>query len=315
MKKIFMAAATLMLAVGFVGCTKSDDVPATKDIKIEFSVADKAGFNGGSRAVKSGWADGDKIMIFFKVGGSWLAAENSGKANTITLTYNDGSWSATQNNWSETLSNSTTGKFSAIHYRGEMEGLGEEDSGDYYFVDFNGGEYLEMSGDYTITDGVMTLPTLTMKMPDTMVQFSVKDLASNNKDWELLVNFDKEITTVYDPDVSDDGSPILGFKDNIQFGASRAEGPVVRVSGYWMANVVNGADRSFVGMLDGENDEVETKYVFVLKNVDDYEYYKFEYAFSESTKFVGKSAYLLPELTLQADGVTPADGCKWTRLQ
>ena len=314
MKKIFMAAATLMLAVGFVGCTKSDDAPATKDIKIEFSVADKAGFNGGSRAVKSGWADGDKIMIFFKVGGSWLAGENT-TDNTLTLTYNDGSWSATQNNWSETLTNSTSGSFIAIHYRGDIA-LGENlDNIGYYFATFAGGEYLSTSGDYTITGGVMTLPTLAMEMPSDMVQFSVKNLASNNKEWELLVNFDKEITTVYDPEAYDPTSPILGFKDNIQFGASRAEGPVVRVSGYWMSDVVNGADRSFVGMLDGENDEVTTKYVFVLKNVTDTEYYKFEYAPSPFAKFEGRTAYLLPELTLKNDGVAPADGCKWTRLQ
>ena len=203
--------------------------------------------------------------------------------------------------------------FSAIHYRGEMEGLGEVWYDDYYFVDFKGGEYLEMSGDYTITDGVMTLPTLTMKMPDTMVQFSVKDLKSNNKEWELLVNFDKVITTVYDPTAADGACPILGFKNNIQFAASR-EGQVVRVNECWMANVVNGADRSFVGTLDLENDEVTTKYVFVLKNAD-YDYYKFEYAPSPFAKLEGRTAYLLPELTLQDDGVTPADGCKWTLLQ
>lgn len=312
MKKLFVLAATVVLAVGFVGCAKEDSAPAMKDIKVEFSVADKDGF-AETRAVKNAWADGDKIMIFFKAGGSWLVGENT-TDNTLTLTYNDGSWSATKNNWSETLSNSTTGKFSAIHYRGEMEGLGEVWLGDYYFVDFNGGEYLEMSGDYTITDGVMTLPTLTMKMRDDIVQFSVKDLASNNKEWELLVNFDTEITTVYDPTASDGASPILGFKDNIQFGASR-EGQVVRVNGQWMANVVNGADRSFVGELDGENDEVTAKYVFVLKNVTDTEYYKFEYAPSPFAKFEGRTAYLLLPLTLAADGVTPADGCKWTLLQ
>ena len=139
MKKLFVLAATVVLAVGFVGCAKEDSAPAMKDIKVEFSVADKDGF-AETRAVKNAWADGDKIMIFFKVGGTWLAEENSGKANTITLTYNDGSWSATKNNWSETLSNSTTGKFSAIHYRGEMEGLGEVWLGDYYFVEFSAGE-------------------------------------------------------------------------------------------------------------------------------------------------------------------------------
>ena len=308
MKKIFMAAATLMLAVGFVGCTKSDDAPATKDIKIEFSVADKAGFNGGSRAVKSGWADGDKIMIFFKVGGSWLAEANT-TDNTLTLTYNDGSWSATKNNWSETLTNSTSGSFIAIHYRGDIA-LGENlNNIGYYFATFAGGEYLSTSGDYTITGGVMTLPTLAMEMSSDMVQFSVKDLASNSDEWELMVNFDNHDL------VADAACVVTAMNVNTLALRTDVGGFIGNISEEWMSAVVNGADRSFVGMLDAENNEVTTKYVFVLKNVEDYEYYKFEYAFSESTKFVGKSAYLLPELTLQADGVTPADDCKWTRLQ
>ena len=308
MKKIFMAAATLMLAVGFVGCTKSDDAPATKDIKIEFSVADKAGFNGGSRAVKSGWADGDKIMIFFKVGGSWLAEANT-TDNTLTLTYNDGSWSATKNNWSETLTNSTSGSFIAIHYRGDIALRENLNNIGYYFATFAGGEYLSTSGDYTITGGVMTLPTLAMEMSSDMVQFSVKDLASNSDEWELMVNFDNHDL------VADAACVVTAMNVNTLALRTDVGGFIGNISEEWMSAVVNGADRSFVGMLDAENNEVTTKYVFVLKNVEDYEYYKFEYAFSESTKFVGKSAYLLPELTLQADGVTPADGCKWTRLQ
>ncbi len=308
MKKIFMAAATLMLAVGFVGCTKSDDAPATKDIKIEFSVADKAGFNGGSRAVKSAWADGDKIMLFFKVGGSWLVGKNT-TDNTLTLTYNDGSWSATKNNWSETLTNSTSGSFIAIHYRGDIA-LGENlNNIGYYFATFAGGEYLSTSGDYTITGGVMTLPTLAMEMSSDMVQFSVKNLASNSDEWELMVNFDNHDV------VADAACVVTAMNVNTLALRTDVGGFIGKISEEWMSDVVNGADRSFVGMLDGENGEVTTKYVFVLKNVTDTEYYKFEYAPSPFAKLEGRTAYLLPELTLQADGVTPADGCKWTLLQ
>lgn len=308
MKKLFVLAATVVLAVGFVGCAKEDSAPAMKDIKVEFSVADKDGF-AETRAVKNAWADGDKIMIFFNVGGSWLAGENT-TDNTLTLTYNDGSWSATKNNWSETLTNSTSGSFIAIHYRGDIA-LGENFRNmGYYFATFAGGEYLSTSGDYTITGGVMTLPTLTMKMPDDMVQFSVKDLASNNKEWELMVNFDD-----YEDVASDATCVVTAMNVNKLVLRTDVGGFIGNISGEWMSNVVNGADRSFVGMLDSENDEVTTKYVFVLKNVTDTEYYKFEYAPSPLVKFEGKTAYLLPPLTLAADGVTPADGCKWTLLQ
>ena len=308
MKKLFVLAATVVLAVGFVGCAKEDSAPAMKDIKVEFSVADKDGF-AETRAVKNAWADGDKIMIFFNVGGTWLAGENT-TDNTLTLTYNDGSWSATKNNWSETLTNSTSGSFMAIHYRGDIA-LGENFRNmGYYFAAFAGGEYLSTSGDYTITGGVMTLPTLTMKMPDTMVQFSVKDLASNSDEWELMVNFDN-----YEDVAADAACVVTAMNVNTLVLRTDVGGFIGKVSEEWMSDVVNGADRSFVGVLDGQNDEVTTKYVFVLKNVTDTEYYKFEYAPSPFAKFEGRTAYLLPELTLKADGFTPADGCKWTLLQ
>lgn len=307
MKKLFVLAATVVLAVGFVGCAKEDSAPAMKDIKVEFSVADKDGF-AETRAVKNAWVDGDKIMIFFKVGGTWLAGENT-TDNTLTLTYNDGSWSATKNNWSETLSNSTSGSFMAIHYRGDIA-LGENFRNmGYYFAAFAGGEYLSTSGDYTITGGVMTLPTLTMKMRDDMVQFSVQDLASNSDEWELMVNFDD-----YEDVASDAACVVTAMNVNTLVLRTDVGGFIGNVSEEWMSDVVNGADRSFVGVLDGQNDEVTTKYVFVLKNVTDYEYYKFEYAPSPIAKLEGRTAYLLPPLTLAADGVTPADGCKWTLL-
>lgn len=308
MKKLFVLAATMVLAVGFVGCAKEDNAPAMKDIKVEFSVADKDGF-AETRAVKNAWADGDKIMIFFNVGGTWLAGENT-TDNTLTLTYNDGSWSATKNNWSETLSNSTSGSFIAIHYRGDIA-LGENFRNmGYYFAAFAGGEYLSTSGDYTITDGVMTLPTLTMKMRDDMVQFSVQDLASNSDEWELMVNFDD-----YENLAADAACVLTAMNVNTLVLRTDVGGFIGNVSEEWMSDVVNGADRSFVGMLDSDNDEVTTKYVFVLKNVTDTEYYKFEYAPSPFAKLEGRTAYLLPPLTLAADGVTPADGCKWTLLQ
>ena len=156
----------------------------------------------------------------------------------------------------------------------------------------------------------MTLPTLAMEMSSDMVQFSVKNLASNSDEWELLVNFDN-----YEALVSDGACVVTAMNVNTLVLRTDVGGFIGNVSEEWMSDVVNGADRSFVGVLDGQNDEVTTKYVFVLKNVTDTEYYKFEYAPSPFAKLEGKTAYLLPPLTLAADGVTPADGCKWTLLQ
>lgn len=309
MKKILMAAATLMLAVGFVACSKSDDAPVAKDIKIEFSVADKAGFDGTTRAVKSGWADGDKIMLFFKVDGTWLAEANS-KANTVTLTYDATAdeWSAVKNSWSDALTNSTSGSFMAVHYRGDIALGNSHHLGDrYYLANFVGSEYMSVQGNYTIADGVMTLPTLAMKMPSDMVQFSVKNLASNSDEWELLINFDRDPAGFT---ASDMASPVCAL-DDIIFIANNSAG-VGFISGEWMSNVVNGNDRSFVATIDGQNNQVNEKYVFILKNITKNKKYAFVYATSPIARFEGKTAYLLPELSLEPDGYTPVSGCRWT---
>ena len=80
MKRLFIATALLLVA-GFVGCTKSDDASVSKDIKVEFAVADKDAFNQ-TRAVKSEWANGDQILILFKVGGPAAASSGGTRGRT-----------------------------------------------------------------------------------------------------------------------------------------------------------------------------------------------------------------------------------------
>lgn len=310
MKKLFVLAATVVLAVGFVGCAKEDSAPAMKDIKVEFSVADKDGF-AETRAVKNAWADGDQILILFRPNpGTWLGTENS-KDNTLTLTYSKSvGWYAIKNNWSEALTNSTKGFFLAVHYRGDMALGAKIDNSSYYF-NYTAGEVLvQQDGIYTITDGVMDLGTLALKLRDGAVQFSVQSLASNSDDWEMWVTFDNEISYQYPNDAT---SPVGGYNENKVF-YTLSSGHIGKYSSEWMSNVINGDDRSFFGYLDSANDRVTEKYIFVLKNETNDKYYKFEYAPSPFAKLT-KGAYLLPPLTLEADGVTPATGCLWSIVE
>ena len=309
--KRLLIAATLLFAAGFVACDKSDDTSVEKDIKVEFSVAGKDCFNT-TRAVKSDWANGDQILILFKTGGAWLGKENS-KDNTITLTYNASAstWALTKNNWDDDLTNSTSGEFLAVHYRGDM-GLGASEGSLGYLFNYTAGEVLHMSGGtYTITDGVMTLSTLVLKLSNDAVQFSVQYLASNSDTWEMWVAYDNKGGDYKYP--GDSASPVQGY--NAGKVLYRTDGGFLGTYGNeWMSNVVNGSDRSFFGTFDNGNDEVTTRYVFVLKNVTKTKYYKFEYAPSPFVKLAGKNAYLLPPLTLEGDGVTPATGCLWEKL-
>ena len=65
MKKLFMVAMAIVVAAGFVACTKEDVSAPT--YKVEFTVGDKGGFGVNSRAVKTAWAAGDQVAVVFEV--------------------------------------------------------------------------------------------------------------------------------------------------------------------------------------------------------------------------------------------------------
>lgn len=321
MKQFFVFAAVVMLVAGFVGCTKSEDVSTKKDIKIEFSVADKDGFDL-TRAVKNDWAAGDQILVVFKPnGGNWLAQKADTKDNTLTLTrMEDGSWSATQNNWGDELKNSNGGDFFAIHYRGDISLIkGDNNIGGYQF-NYTRGELLRMEGGkYSVTDGVMDLGTLALKLRDDAVQFSVQDLALKEGEWVLLVYYDDadNFNTWHD-----DQCVVLGTFDGC---VTFSDGKMGFVDNNWnyseyiyVESVRNGDDLTFFSHFDEENclgKLYSETYFFVLChfNGDDSSAYVFKYA-PNPFALLTKGAYLLPPINFKADGVTPVD-CLWERFR
>lgn len=63
MKKIFMAAMALVMAV-FTSCSKDDvQLERNNELKVTFNVVDKVGFDTDTRAVKTGWEAGDEVLI------------------------------------------------------------------------------------------------------------------------------------------------------------------------------------------------------------------------------------------------------------
>ena len=81
MKKVLMAAMTLVMAV-FASCTNEDLKVENNDVKVNFTVAEKPGFDAVSRSVKKGWDNGDQILVVFRgAEGSWLDAFDD--ANTF----------------------------------------------------------------------------------------------------------------------------------------------------------------------------------------------------------------------------------------
>ena len=309
MKRFYSIVAAIVLALCVVGCVK-DETPTKKDIKLSFSVASKDGFDS-TRAVKSDWAVGDQILVLFKVGENWLIEKANTKANTLTLTYEeDGSWSATQNDWSDELIGSQSGKFFAIHYRGDIS----LNNGQF---NYKGGEVLRMEdGEYSVKDGVMNLGQLTLKLRDDAVQFSVQDLAENEDEWVLAVYYDKE----YLDSLNDAYCVVLGtFEGCVTFsdGKMGLLDDVAHRHFVDVESVVNGNDLSFFSHFDEEHtsDKFESAetYFFLLNNCVNGAGYVFEYK-PNPFELLTKGAYLLPPINFEEDGVTPDEDCLWTRL-
>ena len=313
MKRFFIAAVAFVLTAGFVGCSKVEESPivdGSNDVRVEFSVAEMDGFDS-TRAVKSGWEAGDHIFVFFSANGSWLWADDS-KANSVTLTYDGSEWSAYANGVDENLLSSASGTFFAVHYPGELNHLTEASwpTGRYLFDGYEGGEILSAIGDYTIKDNVITLSTLSLMMDAKAVQFSVKNLASLGGNWQLLVNKDSVKANGYT--AADGASPFVAYNaTNVMLNpSSQSHAAISLIGEEWAEGVAYKGDVSFYGKFDNQNDQVTANYLFVLKNVESSKVYYFNYAPTPFEKLAGKSAYLLPELTLNGDG-TPAEGCLW----
>lgn len=313
MKRFLLAAVTFVLVAGFSSCTKDFDTLAentNNDIKVVFSVADKDGFEDDTRAVKTEWEAGDKIVVFFSTGTEWLLAD--GNANNVLLTYDGSNWSARANSIGDELLASASGYFFAVHYDGEWSGIEEASwpTGRYIFNGYKGGVIMSALGNYTIADNVITLPELALKLHEDAVQFSVKNLASVEGDWILYVNDDRTKEDGYSD--GDPVSPWVGYSYgsvNI-YPSTAAYAMIAQMSRTYAQGVVNGEDLSFFGKFDGHNDTITTNYLFGLKNNTTGKVYYYSYAPNPFAALSGKAAYLLPELTLNGDG-TIAEGCKW----
>lgn len=192
MKKIFWAAMTLVIAV-FASCSNDDaQLEGIGDFKVNFTVADKAGFDGDTRAVKTGWENGDQILIVMQGKEDvWCGANGY---NYFKLQYNGSSWTADVTGLNKELLESGK-KFSAIYHPGAITVVKKyDDHPEYYLTGYKGGEDLcnSTSGSttYTYTGGTIDLGDIVMIRHSQAFQISVKDLASKgraNGIWQLWI--------------------------------------------------------------------------------------------------------------------------------
>lgn len=277
MKKILMAVVALTV-FGFVGCQKDDNAVDNK-IKVNFAVADKAGFDNGVRAVKAGWEAGDQILVVFKGEDGLLDIVNG--VNTLTLEYDGTAWVSDTESMPESGLKSGYGYF-AIHHPGEVTlGSYNDHIHGTYLDGYKGGEQLIYGGTYTLDGTTVELGTIVLERnsPDD-IQVSVKDLTGEN--WEMSILADKT--------GSQEGINITHEQDGNLFVLDTGLGSY--------ANYVDATGVEYGGDVSFYFTVIQVaapQLVFVLSNGTDTYYYTKTGVTSDTLQ--GGNAYYLPAIT------------------
>lgn len=277
MKKILMAVVALTV-FGFVGCQKDDNAVDNK-IKVNFAVADKAGFDNGVRAVKAGWEAGDQILVVFKGQDGLLDIVNG--ANTLTLEYNGTAWVSDTESMPESGLKSGCGYF-AIHHPGEVTlGSYNDHIHGTYLDGYKGGEQLIYGGTYTLDGTTVELGTIVLERNSSSdIQVSVKGLTGEN--WKMSILADKT--------GSREGINITHEQDGNLFVKDNGLGSY--------ANYVDATGVEYGGDVSFYFTVIQVaapQLVFVLSNGTDTYYYTKTGVTSDTLQ--GGNAYLLPAIT------------------
>lgn len=180
MKKIFMAVMTLMMAV-FASCSNEDvNVDNNNELKVTFTVADKIGFGVDARAVKTGWENGDEILIAMYSEGGWTEL---GKYNCFKLKYNGSYWTTDMAGFDTSVRFETGNQYMAIYHPGTITLVGVATEGMEPLNEYKGGELLQYIGTYSKSGpSTFNLGTIKLERNPNDFQISVKGLASAGQD-------------------------------------------------------------------------------------------------------------------------------------
>lgn len=180
MKKIFMAVMTLMMAV-FASCSNEDvNVDNNNELKVTFTVADKIGFGVDARAVKTGWENGDEILIAMYSEGGWTEL---GKYNCFKLKYNGSAWTTDMTGFGTNVNFESGNQYMAIYHPGIITLSGTATYEMEALIEYKGGELLQYIGTYSKSGpSTFNLGTIKLKRDPNDFQISVKGLASAGQD-------------------------------------------------------------------------------------------------------------------------------------
>lgn len=277
MKNVFIYA--MVLAIAFLPSCSKMELSEDSDSKLNvvFSVAEKNGWENTTRAVKSGWEEGDEILIVLERDGDLYKSLRSG--STIKLIYNGSDWVANDVDV-PTLGLQSGGGYWAYHHPGTIL-VGESNNIWAHLSGYKGGEQLRSVGTYTINGGVIDLGTISLERDSRDLQISVKELVGEH--WSLSIFEDRD-----------------GGNDNINFIHHNAGNLYVtdngRFGGYGPSSGATGLKYGGDFLFYFTKLKMDaTTLVFKLVNDTDVYYYTKTGVTNEMLQ--GGKAYILPAIT------------------
>lgn len=310
MKSINIFFAALILISAAVGCVKQENPTfESNGYKVEFNVADKAGFGAPTKAVKTSWEAGDQIAISFQPGatGDYII-DNS----IIYLNYDGTSWSSSTVSSDLAAKLGASGDYTAVHYRTAGDNISFKSDGT--FATYVGGIVLYSKGTYEILSDVLYLGEINMAFGNTaygvgqQFQVSVKGL-NEDGEWQMIIG-----DNTYTPSANRPTSLAVDCCQEDLYRLNTTSGYI----GTWGGNdkyspgVKYNGDMSFVfiGYPSNTESDANDKYHFYLTNGTDVYTYTVDRGEHDGSKYAKSlnihCAYLLPAITEEG---------KWVKKQ
>ena len=170
MKKITLLTIVSVALMALSACNK-EEVPASKTLKLDLNIT----HDSYTKAVKTGWENGDKIYVFFG------KPEDHTTPAYLTLTFDGSSWTEAWTAGLEVeIASTASGTLHAVYTPGKLGTISYDPYWkEYRFTGSDHGWYLKCENvSYTVSEGVL-VATLNMAMSGNFVQFYLEGQAAN----------------------------------------------------------------------------------------------------------------------------------------
>ena len=162
MKRITLLTIVSVALMALSACNK-EEVAASKTLKLDLNII----HDSYTKAVKTGWENGDKIYVFFG------KPEDHTTPAYLTLTFDGSSWTEAWTAGLEAeIAATASGTLHAIYTPGKLGTISYDPyDKEYDFIGCDHGWYLKCENvSYTVSEGVLAA-TLNMASPGRFVQF------------------------------------------------------------------------------------------------------------------------------------------------